>query len=104
RELPDGPGFPTDRVQDETVRPVPVVTHLAASRLVASDMLVAEEAVVRHAARVYSAVIRLGTCSPGPAPTRATTEPSAPRASIHAGGRTGEASCDRSPPTCRRRP
>src|SRR3989475_5718690 len=50
RELPGLAGLPGGRVQDEAVRAVPVVPHLAAGGLVLSDVLVTKEAVVRHAA------------------------------------------------------
>ena len=52
RELRGLPGFPTGRVQDQAVCAVPVVTHLAAGRFVLADVLVTEEAEVRHGATV----------------------------------------------------
>src|SRR5882724_7627466 len=52
RELPGLAGLPGRRVKDEAVRAVPVVPHLAAGGLVLSDVLVAKQTVVRHAARV----------------------------------------------------
>src|SRR5438477_6863875 len=42
RELPGLAGLPGRRVQDEAVRAIPVVPHLAAGGLVLSDVLVAK--------------------------------------------------------------
>src|ERR1051325_1562204 len=52
RELPGLAGLPTRRVQDEATGAIPVVTHLATGRFVLLDVLVAKEAVIRHAARL----------------------------------------------------
>src|SRR5262249_49356289 len=50
RELPRVPRPATDRVQDETGGPVPVVADLAARRLVLPDVIVTKETEVRHGA------------------------------------------------------
>jgi hypothetical protein len=51
-------------MQNEYIRTVPVVTHLAARRFILTDVLVTKEAVVRHTQRVA----RLGRRGDSPHP------------------------------------
>jgi len=44
--------FPSDRVQHQTTGVVPIVANLTAGRLVPTDVLVSEQAEVRHAHRL----------------------------------------------------
>src|SRR5262249_4435763 len=52
RELAGVSALPAGRVEDEAVRSVPVVAHLAASGLVLADVLVAKESAVVHGVSV----------------------------------------------------
>src|SRR5581483_9376189 len=69
RELPRASGLPAGRMQDEAVRAVPVVAYLAAGCLVLPNVLVAEEAVVWHAAYVPRARRRRDPPPDGSSPT-----------------------------------